>query len=308
MKKKIVLGAMMVVLCLSVTGCASSDYKKATDLQTQGEYQQALDLYKGISDYKDAKSKQDECQKMLDAIASYDEAKAMAEEKNTALDTAIKAAENLIAKKETPLDELLIQILETAISDTKAAKVDVPVMAKTEDEINASVTTMNAIDYTKALENLATHQGNLEKSIKQYALVNNPDEKYIIKCLKKVKAIKDISAVTEDNDPNGNLGKPGGYTSQVYFSCKWVDQSDFLADEVTVIDKGTDCGGSIEVYETEEYANKREEYLAGYDGGIFASGSHKVIGTVLVRTSDKLPASKQKKLEEAIIKQLIMVE
>lgn len=34
--------------------------------------------------------------------------------------------------------------------------------------------------------------------------------------MKKVKAIKDISSVTEDNDPNGNLNKPGGYTAQVY--------------------------------------------------------------------------------------------
>lgn len=243
MKKRVLLGVMMVILCFGATGCASSDYKKATDLQTQEEYQQALDLYKGIPDYNDAKLKQDECQKMLDAIAAYDVAKTKAEEKNTVLDTSIKSAEDLIAKKETPLDESLIQTLETAISDTKAVKVGVPIMEKTEDEINASVATMNAIDYTKALENLATHRGNLEKRIKQYALVNNPDEKYIIRCLKKVKAIKDISAVTEDNDPNGNLGKLGGYTSQVYFSCKWVDQSDFLADEVTVIDKGTDCGG-----------------------------------------------------------------
>lgn len=41
---------------------------------------------------------------------------------------------------------------------------------------------------------------------------------------------------------------------------------------------------------------------------IFSSGSHKVIGTVLVRTSDKLSASKQKKLEKAVIRELTRVE
>lgn len=307
MRKKLILITMMIILCLSATGCASSDYKKATELQTQGEYQEALNLYNGISDYKDAKTKVGECQAMLDAIAAFDTAKKNAEDKNTSLDCAISDAEAVIAEKKTPLDESLIQTLEKAISDTKAVKVDIPEMAKTEEKINASVDKMNAIDYTSAIENLSKHQAALEKSIKQYRLVDAPKEQYIIKCLKKIKVIKGISAVTEDNDPNGNLGKPGGYTSQVYFSCKWVDQSDFL-EEKTIIDKGTDCGGSIEVYSTVEEAEKRNDYLATYDGSVFASGSHTVIGTVLVRTSDKLPASKQKKLEKMIMKQLVKTD
>ena len=37
------------------------------------------------------------------------------------------------------------------------------------------------------------------------------------------------------------------------------------------------------------------DYLAAFDGGIFASGSHTVVGTVLVRTSNELTASQQKK-------------
>ena len=42
----------------------------------------------------------------------------------------------------------------------------------------------------------------------------------------------------------------------------------------------------------------RESYLAGFDGSILSSGSHKVVGTVLIRTSDDLNATKQKNLEE----------
>ena len=308
MKKKILLGIMMFVMCSSLTACKSLDYKKANKLQSDGKYKQALELYNGISDYKDSKEKGKECQKMIDAINAYQSAKCILKEKNKSLNDAVKKAEELIAKKEKPLDEALVQTLETAISDTKSVKIDVPARAKTAKKIMDLVNTMNMVDYTKVLENLAKCQANLEKSIKQYALVNHPKEQYVIKCLKRIKAINGISAATENNDPNGHLGKPGGYTSQVYFSCKWVNQNDFLSEEKTIVDKGTDCGGSIEVYETEEAANKRENYLSGYDGGIFSSGSHKVIGTVLVRTSDKLSASKQKKLEKAVIRELTRVE
>ena len=41
--------------------------------------------------------------------------------------------------------------------------------------------------------------------------------------------------------------------------------------------------------------------MSAFDGGVLASGSHTVIGTVLVRTSNELTASQQKDLEAKII-------
>ena len=117
--------------------------------------------------------------------------------------------------------------------------------------------------------------------------------------MKKVENIIDISAATEDNDPNKNLNKAGGYTAQVFFSSDLVNQSEVYG--TTIIEKGTAAGGSIEVYSNVEDANSRNEYLAAFDGGFFASGSHTVIGTVVVRTSDELTASQQKTLEANII-------
>ncbi len=58
------------------------------------------------------------------------------------------------------------------------------------------------------------------------------------------------------------------------------------------------------MYSTVEDANKRNDYLASFDGGILSSGSHTVVGTVLVRTSDELTASQQDQLEAAIIESL----
>lgn len=215
------------------------------------------------------------------AIDSYNSAKDAADALNASLDTEVTKAEQLVTSEDLALDETLRPSLETAISETKAAKKDIPEMPATLEEINEVTEEISAINYADALENLDKSYQALDTSIQQYALVNHPSEGYIIDCLGQVANVVDISAVTEDNDPNEKLNKAGGYTAQVYFSSDLVNQGNVSGS--TVIEKGTDCGGSIEVYTTPEDAQKRNDYLADFDGGIFASGSHTVIGTVLVK-------------------------
>lgn len=306
MKKTPILGLVVLLLCLSLSGCKSSDYKKAASLEEAGDYSAALEIYKEISDYKDSADHIALCEAMISAIDGYEAAKASAEEKNVVLDTEISSAESVIAEGEKPLDDTLIPALETAISETKAVKVSIPEMPGTAEEINKVTDELNNINYDEIIEKLHAHQDDLEKSIKQYSLVNAPSEAYIIQCLSKVPNVVDISAVTEDNDPNGKLNKAGGYTAQVYFTSDLVNQGSVIGS--TVIEKGTDGGGSIEVYANVEDAEKRNDYLATFDGSLFASGSHTVIGTVLVRTSDELTASQQKEMEANIIAELINIE
>ena len=136
----------------------------------------------------------------------------------------------------------------------------------------------------------------------QKKLVNNPSESYIVECLSRVPGILEIAAATEDRDPNGQLHKAGGYTSAVYFSYEAVDQDSVYGDDL--IGKGTDAGGQIEVYANKQDAKKRDKYLASLDGTILTSGSHKVVGTVVVRTSHELTASEQSELESNIIAEL----
>ncbi|MBP3388340.1 MAG: hypothetical protein J6K98_00530, partial [Clostridia bacterium] len=76
----------------------------------------------------------------------------------------------------------------------------------------------------------------------------------------------------------------------------------------TLIEQGTDAGGAIEVYTCVEDAVKRRDYLAVFDGSITASGTHTVIGTVLVRTSNELTASQQKDFEAKLIAALTYIE
>lgn len=309
-RKMIMVAALTIFICLSLTGCKSSDYKKGVECQTSGDYEGALELYKGIEDYenyKDTADRVNECEAMIAAIEKYNAAKESLEKKNIDLDSLISDSEALIAEKKIPLDDTLIPALETKISETKAAKQSISEMPTTETEILEVVKTMEAVDYGEITDNLNNSKTALEKSIKQYALVDNPAEAYIIECLGKVEHVVDISAVTEDNDPNGNLNKPGGYTATVYYSDDRISLDKSVYGN-TVIEQGTDGGGGIEVYATVEDAEKRRDYLSSFDGGILASGTHTVVGTVLVRTSNELTASQQQEMEAKIIEVLTYVE
>lgn len=306
MRKKHFRGLIAILLCLSLTGCKSSDYKKAISLEEAGDYSAALEIYESISDYKDSADHITLCEVMISAIDKYEAAKIIAKEKNTVLDAEISDAEAVIAEGKKALDDTLIPALETVISEAKAKKASIPEMPSTSDEINSVTDKLSAINYDEMIEKLHAQQDALETSIKQYSLVDAPSEAYIIQCLGKIPNIVDISAVTEDNDPNGMLNKAGGYTAQVFFTSDLVNQGSVYGS--TVIEKGTDGGGSLEVYANVQDAEERNGYLATFDGTIFASGSHTVIGTVLVRTSDELTASQQKELEANIIAELTNIE
>lgn len=247
-----------------------------------------------------------ESDEMKNAKESFNTQISRIEKLNDNLNSVISDADNFLIDVPTPLDEQTITNLENAISSAKADVIDIPEMPKELNEIVTLTDSLSKIDYTDSIDSINNAKVELENSIKQYQQVTNPSESFIISRLEEVDGITGISAVTEDNDPNGKLGKDGGYTSQTYFSYELVNQSNVLGS--TIIEKGTDCGGSIEVYETVEYANKRNDYLASFDGSIFASGSHLVIGTVLVRTSDELTASQQNELEEKIINALIRLD
>lgn len=293
-----------MIFCLS--SCKSKEYDQAVQFQESGEYDAALEIFENISNYKDSAERIDTCKSMIAAIENFNVAQGETEKRNYELDAAISAAESLVSTKPPALDETLLPKLESAISNAKAEKRDIPEMPNDADSINELVNELNSIDYSSVLSDIADTQTALEASAEQYELVNAPTEVYVIKCLRNVPHVIDISAVTEGNDPNGKLNKAGGYTAQIYFSSDLINQESILG--TTVIEKGTDCGGSIEVYTNPEDANKRNEYLAAFDGSLFASGSHTVIGTVLIRTSNELTASDQKQLEDNIVMALTQTE
>lgn len=229
------------------------------------------------------------------------------EQRNAELDGAIADLQALMGSEDDPLDPTTLDAASTAIGSAQGAKQEVPEMPAETEEILAAAEEIDKMgDYSSQLEEIATARGNLQNSINQLRQVTNPSEQFVIARLTGLPNITGVEAVTESNDPNGNLNKDGGYTSTVYFSSDLVDQSMTYADEeyTGIPAVGTEGGGAVEVYATAEDAEERNYYLAAFDGGIFASGSHAVVGTCVVRTSDLLTASQQDALEQSIIESL----
>lgn len=122
------------------------------------------------------------------------------------------------------------------------------------------------------------------------------DIKSIETSLKQISEISDTCIVTEENDPNGQLNKEGGYIEALFFKHTNLE-TDSAKD---ACQDGTSAGGSIEIYKNANDAEKRNEYLSKFDGS-FLSDFHQVDGTIVVRISNGLTASEQKALYNEII-------
>lgn len=247
-----------------------------------------------------------------EAVEAYNVVVSDIQEKNDQLDGEIKKLQELVDNEDKPLDETTIDTAKEALKNAGASKIVIGEMPKaTKDILSRTKELSTPVDYSDELTSLSTAYTNLENSKKQYKQVVNPSEEFVMQRILTVDDVADARAVTEDQDLNGNLHKAGGCTSTIYFESKTVNQSDvYVSGEYAdvLIDKGTDAGGAIEVYKNVEDAEKRRDYLATYDGTIYANGTHTVIGTVLVRTSNKLTATQQKELEQKVIDALTRLE
>ena len=239
------------------------------------------------------------------AVKNYNQAVEMVEIKNTDLDSAINRVEVLLNSGEPAFDEVVVENAESTVSDAKNAKRQIGDMPNNTEEIVARTSELNEpLDYTAEIRTLNDAEKTLSDSIELMKQLTNPSEEFVISRLQTIMDASAIQAVTEDHDPNGNLNKAGGYTAAIYFSSPLVDISTVYGADI--VERGVDGGGCVEVYANVEDAEKRNTYLSGFDGaGILSPGSHSVLGTMVIRTSDKLTASQQKELEAEIIDVLI---
>lgn len=116
-----------------------------------------------------------------------------------------------------------------------------------------------------------------------------------------------MEAATEKTDANTLMNKKGGYYAYVAMKSSLID--DCYDEGESPVEAGTEGGAVIEAFHTVKDAKARDAYLSGFDGaGMLSPGSHRVVGTLVIRTSDELSASDQKKLENRIVDALIKLE
>ena len=202
-----------------------------------------------------------------------------------AMDNAVTKANNLLDnKKNKPFDSKTKSNLKKAVKDSEEASDD--------------------DDYKKATDKITKAIKDYKDSIKQLKQITNPEEAFLVERAKRVKSVTKVEAATEKSDVNKLLHKKGGYTSYVAMRSSMV--KDNYYNDKSPVEAGCDGGAAIEAFKTVKEAKKREKYLAGFDGnGLLDSGSHKVVGTLLIRTSTDLTATQQKTLENYIINSLI---
>lgn len=241
------------------------------------------------------------------AIKDFNQSVTTAKENNKEINTSISNLQKLINSKTPPLDETTLENAKNAINEGKKEIVKIPKLPSKIEEIKADTKKLSSkADCSKTLTQLKNANTSLSSSIKQMKQITNPDEAFILERLKGVKNITNAEAVTEENDVNGLLHKQGGYTSCIYFSCDLINQAELSGN--SIIEKGTEAGGCIEVFKSTEDANKRNEYLSTFDGSFLSSGSHSVVGTIVIRISDKLTATNQKEMETNIYNSFIALK
>lgn len=256
-------------------------------------------------------------------VAEFSSAEGALAQRNAELEQAAQGLQELINSDKTPLDLSVLDQAATVIGEAQGALVEPASLPLTieaagseslerlntfSEEVQSFTRSMNdAPSYEEPLEKIDLATSEVSNSYAQFDQVSNPSEMFVIQRLEPIKSINGIQAATEDNDPNGQLNKQGGYTAAVYFRSNLVDKAD-LSSGTDIVSYGTDGGGQIEVYETVEAAEKRNTYLSAFDGGVINSGSHTVVGTLVVRTSSNLTASQQKELETQIIQALISLD
>lgn len=317
MRKKVVTLFGLVLAASVVMGCSTEELYAEVSAEVEA-YNTAVSAYN-------------------DQVTQYNEAVGSVKDENKALTVELGNAQAAINGDGEPYDGGTLVGLKNAMAELESVRVEEPAFLGEEHtvEIDAAMSReeLNRIkeeiveksaqldekvipeapskpDYANAVEDLRKALQSYQTSVQSLSQITAPADEFVIERLRGIDTITKIEAVAEDNDPNGQLNKQGGYIGCVYFRDNQIGaESLYLEDgEKDVIEIGTAGGGAIEIFRTPEEAEERNQYLAGFDGaGFLSPGSHQVEGTLVVRTSDNLTATQQKELTGKIVAALIDV-
>ena len=205
------------------------------------------------------------------------------------------------------------------IRDIKGIIAETALLNKYTELLGNASSALGTPDYSEVTALLEQAQKDLEDSIDLRVKITDPNAQSVISALKSVSGITSAEAATEDNDPFAMLGTEDGYTSCIFFGSdlvpaelpeeEAVEEPDENAEGENSPDEEasepeaeapkaltTEAGGAIEVYESAELAESRDEALTKTANADF----HTVFGSMVIRLSPKLSAIQQQELLEAI--------
>ncbi len=246
MKKKVIAIAA-VILMLAAGGFAFILFNAETAASDAvNAYNAAAEEYNtAIAPYNEAASGISEANNTLQGV--LDEAQAVLDEGKKAyepdtqdqLESAVQQAKKVFAEVPVQIDPL--EIKEAPGSFNKAelelAQHEAETALKAAGEALEKVPDVPEVpDYEKELDAVRTAQKKYTDSVQKLANVTAPADSFVKERLEKLETVTAAEAVTEKNDPNGLLGKEGGYVGCVYFLDERVDRS-LLPQEAFVKEK-----------------------------------------------------------------------
>lgn len=164
----------------------------------------------------------------------------------------------------------------------------------------------NLKQINKEVEAIKYVKDIVEDEIKISDQITNPTTKWVEDRVKAIDCVTGTQPVSLSDNPDGLLGNVDGYKGCIYFTVEYID-SDLVSGD-SIVDKGNAAGGTIEIYESKTSAINRNNYLSEFDNTVLNSGSHMVLGTMVVRTSHLLDAEKQKELTNQLCEELCFID
>lgn len=203
-----------------------------------------------------------------------------------AMDQAVEKANVVLKKKEKPYNPQTKTALQQALK--KSEKAD-------EDQ-----------EYAKAADEIKKDTKAYSDSIRQLKQITQPKQSFLLERVKEVPTITKVEAATEKTDDNKLMNKKGGYYAYIAMKSSMVKNEYYKTQ--SPVEAGNSGGAVIEAFKTVKDAKKRNDYLSLLDGaGVLAPGGHKIAGTLVIRTSNELTATQQRKLTDDIIHALVKI-
>lgn len=289
--KKRIKWLLCILLLLGSLGCSMKNEAKSNEKQPKTE-QKDLNLAKE---------------------AFNREIKRIKEEKQQ-LEIELKKAKEYVKKDVRVYDPSTKEDLEKAIQEIEDEKKIIPKMPDHLADIqNVTNQVLKEINYEKEIQTIREKKYKLKESIQKYSQICAPSSSFVETRVEKNPLVSSAVSIDKKNDPYGNLKKEHQYIGIVFFSSTLVNQKEVTINEWKatgniVVDRGIDGGGSIEIFATEKDAKKRNEYLKKFDGTLLSGGKHKLLGTLVIRTSRLLSDEKQNELEKSIQKSILEIE
>ena len=331
---------LVLALCLCLSACNSTDYKKALQLEAAGDYAAAMEIFERLGSYKDAAAQLAQCgsaisyeeaveaqekgnyaraAELFESLGAFSDAGSRLEECNTMLASirAFDDAAEALERKNAEMDLLIAESREMLLSDLMVPdEALVSSMLQYADQVEASLAAVPPVPDTPeelaaAVESMSAVNYDeasdrlhsfLDESREKYRRVSKPKEEYIVSCLERVPGVTNIKPGTESNVGWSDYDKNGSFYSCVFFDHVDVDMS--KREEKPIVDIYLDKGGQIEAYATVNAAKTKFDTLQSYQGTAIGMGYNVLVGTVIVRVSDLLDETVQKELSQRIIAEL----